>query len=340
MAVLEFGQMMPSVYFDTFNPENDVVNRVTIVSPNPICTQYHYLNFESVDLKGSYQCLGGDCCKALGAPVQQYTFPVLVWKNNKEYSFVMWKMYANLYKQLVSIVQGNPDLLKQYDLSVVRVAQGQGSRFQLSFIPTGASFYSELPPEEKQKIKDAVDQFYATAEDYMIHSMSVQEWANNLSLIGYDLYSHTWPQGKPIMNSFQASKAIGQGFGQQRNQYGIPQPNSGYGYQRIGQGFGQPQMGIPQPVGYGQVGAQGMANPVQAPGFVPPQPVNVQRPVAPQAPQPVTPPPVTPQPVTPAPVGSVPVSPAVTQTQAPATNAAELFNEPIDQSELDSLLED
>ena len=269
--ILSLGQEMPSAYFDSFNPAIGVQSRITVLKSSPIGINYHFISDEVNDIKGAYECINGCCCEAHGAANQVYVFPILSWRNpaqSLDCDLLMWRVPRTVYRQLVDLAQTCD--ITTYDLIVKKVQQGQGTRTNVSFVPTApgapTSLRASLSPERNQEIEDGVSRFYSQAGEYIAHSMTRDDWAALLYKQGYDVNSRRWLTSPMAQQPKQVQQSIRQGIAAPQQTYStqqVYQPQSQVVSQQQVPSFGAPSS------------RQSFANSVQSqPVYNPPAPAN------------------------------------------------------------------
>jgi len=216
MAIVRPGEKLPATYLERFDPAENVIYRISVLSTDAIATEHHWVDVPSKDIKGVYQCIQGACCHAMGRRMQNYSVPIYVYRQAGSvegdiYVLQMtpsrWKKFSDLALQL----QGG---LLQYDLTFTASKRGQGMDWSYSILPD-AKYRDYWSPEQREQLNIAVQSFYQMGESSLVTPMSFNDWNQLLYDIGYDVVNQCWPGGQSPMNagkSFGAiSKAVGVG---------------------------------------------------------------------------------------------------------------------------------
>lgn len=321
MPVMEFNEKLPSVYLERFNPPVGVPCVISVLATRSIALEYHWIDLPTLGIKGKYKCCGGICCQAFGTRIQSYNIPIWVYTNPRanspEGQLMVWQVSPTLYKQITTL--GAQFNLLQYDLMVTKEQQGQGTRTNITAVPT-PQLRAYMTPEKFAEINADVEAYFTCGEDSLAQTSSEQEIVSMLQQAGYDFQNRCFPQ-----LGYQNN-----GFGHKPFQpLGAPQGAIGGMMSPPNQAVPQslppvppvpPQPVPPQPaISTGSPARPVTGSPVQ-PAITTGSPAPAaQTVIASQVPPAPVPPP-QPQPVQPAPVPPVPPQPAA--FQAPPQPAA------------------
>lgn len=255
MAILNFGDHLPPVYLERFNPPENQAVRISVLSLQVVGVESHWVDLPTLGIKGMYRCTGGVCCSsgAFGRRSQYYHLPVYVYNNpnvSAEGQLMDWSLTKTVYDSLVQTAQVSN--LLEYDLSVIKTVQGQGTRTNFTIVPE-IKMRAYWTPEQAQKINESVQMFFQIAESTLVQEANDQIYMDMLTQAGYNFETHQFP-AIPASNYHGANVAISQavvppmGIGQ-RAAPAMGLPNAG--------GFpGAQSMGMPTPpqIGNPQVG--------------------------------------------------------------------------------------
>jgi len=207
--VVQPGEKLPATYLERFDPAENVTYRLSVLAVSAIAVEFHWVDIPSKNLKGSYQCIQGACCQALGRRSQTYHVPIYVYRNpqqSTEGDILHWQMTPARWKKFSDLAL-QVDLTK-YDLMLTAQKRGLGMDLSYSVVPD-VLLRQYWTPEQNEQMQLAVESFYQMGESSFINTMNYNEWNQLLYEIGYDLQNQCWPGGQSPMNSGSAFKAIG-----------------------------------------------------------------------------------------------------------------------------------
>lgn len=194
MPILNFGEKLPSVYLEKFNPPENVATRVSILALQAIGVEAHWLDYEHAGYKGLYKCCGGICCKAFGTRSQMYHVPVYVYTNptqNAQGQLMDWSMTKTVYNMICDYAQRYN--LLEWDLDVVKTRQGQGTRTNMTIVPD-VKMRAYWTPEQKATVDESVRVFYQIGETTLAQDCDENKYMQILTELGYDFQTNTFPQ--------------------------------------------------------------------------------------------------------------------------------------------------
>lgn len=196
MAILNFGEHLPPVYLERFNPPENQVVRISVLSTQTVGVESHWVDLPTLGIKGMYRCTGGVCCSsgAFGRRSQYYHLPVYVYNNptqTAEGQLMDWSLTKTIYDSLVTVAQ-RYDLTK-WDLDVVKTVQGQGTRTNFTIVPD-IQMRNYWTPEQAQKIAESVQTFFSIAESTLVQEANDQIYMEMLTNAGYNFETKQFPQ--------------------------------------------------------------------------------------------------------------------------------------------------
>lgn len=210
MAILSFGEHLPPVYLERFNPPENQVTRISILAQQVVGIESHWVDLPILGIKGMYRCTGGICCSsgAFGRRSQYYHLPIYVYTNpqvSAEGQIMDWSLTKTVYDSIVTLAQ-RYDLTK-WDLDVVKTVQGQGTRTNFTIVPD-VQMRIYWTPEQTQKINESVQMFYSIAESTLVQEANDQTYQEMLMQAGFNFETKQFPQ-LPQSNYKGANVAIG-----------------------------------------------------------------------------------------------------------------------------------
>ena len=210
ISIVQPGEKLPATYLERFEPAENVVYRISVLSTAALAVEFHWLDVESKNLKGTYQCIQGMCCQAFGRRSQSYNVPIYVYKNPSSGStdgdIYVWQMSTPRWKKFSDLaLQAD---LTQWDLTFTSQKRGQGTDWSYSVLPD-YRFRDYWPPEQKEQLKIAVESFYQMGESAVLGNlMNYNSWMQLLYDVGYDTQNQCWPGGQSPMNAGAAFQAV------------------------------------------------------------------------------------------------------------------------------------
>lgn len=288
MAILSFGEHLPPVYLERFNPPENQVVRISVLSTQVVGIESHWVDLPTLGIKGMYRCTGGVCCSSggFGRRSQYYHVPVYVYTNpivnvngqatvNPDGLLMDWSLTKTVYDTLCTYHQ-KYDLTK-YDLDVVKVTQGQGTRTNFTLVPD-VQMRQYWTPEQTQKVNESVQAFFQIAESTLVMEATDQSYMEMLAQAGFNFETKQFPQlAAPAYHG--ANVAISQtimppaGMGRPQNSLpGAPQMGAMPTPPQMGSPIQQPQTGTPASLNTGMM--------PQVQSAVPSQPITGSSPQA------------------------------------------------------------
>lgn len=196
MAILNFGDHLPPVYLERFNPPENQVVRISLLALQSVGVESHWVDLPTLGIKGMYRCTGGVCCSsgAFGRRSQYYHVPVYVYNNpqqSAEGQLMDWSLTKTIYDTLVSLAQRYN--LMEYDLDVVKTVQGQGTRTNFTIVPD-VKMRAYWTPEQQQKIPESVQMFFQVADTTLVQEANDQIYMEMLTQAGFNFETKQFPQ--------------------------------------------------------------------------------------------------------------------------------------------------
>jgi hypothetical protein len=208
MAIVKAGSTLPSVYLEKFDPPQNVPVRINILGVDAIGIEYHWVDIQSLQIKGRYQCLKGDCCAAFGQRMQSYNIPVYVYRMNgtTEGDIFVWQMSRAEWQKFNLFLASVGDIT-QYDVLFTVTPRGRGTdkTYNIDLQQNWKPLWS---PEQLGAVSQSVASFYQLGEQSLYQEATADDWVDLLSRCGWDFNNHCWPGGQSPMDRQGAVGAI------------------------------------------------------------------------------------------------------------------------------------